>query len=411
MATVKKTASSAAPWQVRWRDPTGTQRKKSFAKKVQADRFKTELEHQLATGLYVDAAAGRTAFREYAEKWRKAQPVRHNTRARHERELRLHILPTFGTRPIAAIRASEVQAWLTGLAQRMAPDSARVVYGTLRAIFTAAKRDRIIGHDPCDDVKIPEVHKDEVVPLNLAQVEALVEAIDPRFRGLVVLGAGAGLRQGELFGVQAADIDFMRRRELSVVRQVQVVGREGTKLVPLKSKSSRRVLPLAGSVIAELSEHLRQFRHEATPQMFCEPSGQMLHRNAFNRDWWRPARTAAADVFRRRAEKEMDPDARAELVRRADQLATCGCHDLRHYFASALIRHGLDVKTVSARLGHSSPTVTLRVYAHLWEDADDRTREAVDAAFGRAPRLNVPQVRPGDSGQSANMQVTSLVRG
>ena len=51
-------------------------------------------------------------------------------------------------------------------------------------------------------------------------------------------------------------------------------------------------------------------------------------------------------------------------------------HDLRHFYASGLIASGCDVVTVQHALGHSDPTTTLRVYAHLWPKADDRTRNA-----------------------------------
>ena len=56
-------------------------------------------------------------------------------------------------------------------------------------------------------------------------------------------------------------------------------------------------------------------------------------------------------------------------------------HELRHYCASLLIRHGESVRTVQDRLGHKNAEETLNTYAHLWPDSDDRTREAVDAAF------------------------------
>ena len=58
-------------------------------------------------------------------------------------------------------------------------------------------------------------------------------------------------------------------------------------------------------------------------------------------------------------------------------------HPLRHFYASLLIRHGESVKTVHARLGHASAAETLHTYSHLWPDSEDRTRAAVDSAFGR----------------------------
>lgn len=57
-------------------------------------------------------------------------------------------------------------------------------------------------------------------------------------------------------------------------------------------------------------------------------------------------------------------------------------HDLRHYYASLLIRHGESVKVVQARLGHASAKETLDTYSHLWPDSEDRTRAAVDDVLG-----------------------------
>lgn len=62
-----------------------------------------------------------------------------------------------------------------------------------------------------------------------------------------------------------------------------------------------------------------------------------------------------------------------------------GQHALRNYYASLLIRYGESVKTVQARLGHASATETLDTYSHLWHDAEDRTRDAVDSVLGADP--------------------------
>lgn len=59
-----------------------------------------------------------------------------------------------------------------------------------------------------------------------------------------------------------------------------------------------------------------------------------------------------------------------------------GFHELRHYYASVLTRHGESVKTVQARLGHASAVETLDTYSHLWPDSDDRTRDAIDSVLG-----------------------------
>jgi integrase len=69
-------------------------------------------------------------------------------------------------------------------------------------------------------------------------------------------------------------------------------------------------------------------------------------------------------------------------------------HDLRHDYASLLIRHGESVKVVQKRLGHESAVETLDTYSHLWPDSEDRTREAVDEVLGRATGGAVAEAAP-----------------
>src|SRR5207245_2760805 len=72
-------------------------------------------------------------------------------------------------------------------------------------------------------------------------------------------------------------------------------------------------------------------------------------------------------------------------------------HDLRHFYASALIRQGADVKLVQARLGHKSAQTTIDIYGHLWPDSDERTRTAIDAVFDRP----LARAGDGDAGMAA----------
>jgi integrase len=70
-------------------------------------------------------------------------------------------------------------------------------------------------------------------------------------------------------------------------------------------------------------------------------------------------------------------------------------HDLRHYYASLLIRHNENVKVVQARLGHASAAETLDTHSHLWPDSEDRTRLAVDEVLGADPAAG--SLRTGDA--------------
>lgn len=404
MASVEKRKDGRPGYVVRWRDESGRQRKKSFARRVDADRYRAEVAHSLNTGAYVDPKGGRRTFRDCAEEVRLALPHRPNTAARWKSTLTKHVYPVFGEKPIGAFRTTMLQGFATSLAEHMAPRSVRVHMAVVNTVFTAMVRDRVIGSNPCAGIDLPEVEDDEVNPLTVGQVEVLCEQIDPRYRGLVVVGSGLGHRQGEAFGMEVPDIDFMRRRQVRIERQVQPA-KGGAEVVRLKNKASNRNVPAADVVLTELAAHLKAYppievdvvdRTGPKPVtrkarfVFATPDGRPLAREWFNRRVWEPARAAAAEVFRKRAADEQDQERAAELLRQAAQLAECGFHDLRHFFASALIRANLNVKVVASRLGHANPTMTLKVYAHLWVDDEDRTRDAINAVFG----ADVPRLRP-----------------
>ncbi|WP_409332186.1 tyrosine-type recombinase/integrase [Trujillonella humicola] len=225
------------------------------------------------------------------------------------------------------------------------------------AVFKSAVRDRRLVANPCAGVRLPEIHKHRVQPLPTSAVVALRDAMPLRWRTAVVLGAGTGVRQGELLGLTVDRIDFLRR-QMVVDRQLINLPGQAPQLAPVKTRASVRTIPLPATVIAALAEHLAEFPAEPTDYVFASDDERPMMRSAWSGSVWRPAVKAAG----------------------LDYSVTF--HALRHYYASLLIRHGESVKTVQARLGHSSAAQTLDVYSHLWPDSDDRTRDAVDAVLG-----------------------------
>jgi hypothetical protein len=110
-------------YQARWRDDQGQQRKKSFAKKGDADRFAATVEADKARGTYIEPS--KIAVAEYARKWAESRPHRPTTARRTEMMIRLHIAGTrLGSRRLADVRPSEVQAWATDRGQGAGPDHA-----------------------------------------------------------------------------------------------------------------------------------------------------------------------------------------------------------------------------------------------------------------------------------------------
>ena len=144
MATIKRRPDRGNRWEVRYRDPEGTQKARLFDRKVDAERFVTGVDHSILIGAYVDPAAGKVTFQSFAETWRRIQVHRAGTAQSAEQQLRLHVYPTIGHRPMAAIRPSEVQGLVQRLATELAPSTVEVIYGRVVAVFRAAVRDRIV---------------------------------------------------------------------------------------------------------------------------------------------------------------------------------------------------------------------------------------------------------------------------
>lgn len=141
-------------WKATYRGTDGRERSKTFDRKIDADNFWTTAEADKARGQWVDPRLGRKTFGEYAEAWRVAQVHDESTAAEVERTLRLHVLPTFEARPIAAIRPSEIQAWVKGRSEKLAPSTLKVRYRWLSAVFNAAVTDGVIFRSPCRGIKL-----------------------------------------------------------------------------------------------------------------------------------------------------------------------------------------------------------------------------------------------------------------
>jgi integrase len=371
-------------WLARWRDDSGAQRKRSFNRRADAERFLVEVAPDLARGAYLDPRAGRVTVKEYGERWRTAQVHRATTAAQVETHLRRHVYPALGDRPLGSVRPSEVQTWVRGLEQHLAPATIGVVYSFVAGIFRSAVRDRLIAATPCIDIRVPAPAPKRVEPLATERVEALIAAMPERYRALVILAAGTGLRQGEAFGVEVGSVDWLRRT-LDVRRQLVTMPGQAPYLAPPKTPASYRTIPLPQIVIDALAAHLAAFpatrveildatvkpapKSRPVALIFTSAAGRPLRRTRFS------------DVWRRAA-------ATAEL---GDGVTF---HDLRHFYASLLIRHGESVKVVQKRLGHKSAVETLDTYSHLWPDSEDRTREAVDTALRRSTAATDAEAAP-----------------
>lgn len=340
-------------WRARFLDPSGTERSRSFARKVDAELFLSTVEADKARGRYVDTALT-TTVAEQARAYLATRPHRESTAEQQARLVERHIAATpLGARKLVALRPSEVQGWASDRAKVLAPTTLRVLVGLLRSVYASAVADGLVGASPVVKVTLPRYERPRVVPLTVQQVRDLADAMPGRARALVLAQAGLGLRIAELLALRTTDIDFLRRT-VTVVWQLD---RDGRTLRPPKTPRSRRTVPLPAVVADELAAHLAAYPPGPQGWLFTSTTGAP----------WGHARYGAQVWGRARA--------------RAGLPADTTTHDLRHHYASVLLAAGESVVAVAERLGHEDATLVLTTYGHLMVDSEDRTRRAVDDAW------------------------------
>lgn len=356
-------------WRVRFIDDTGAKAELLFDRQSDATRFDASVRSDVARGLYVSPAAGKVTVAEFSNQWRAAQLHRDSTAAIVERNFRVHINPALGARPIASVRPSHIQAWVKNV--DAGPSTVRLVYSHLVSMFGAAARDRAIALSPCTGIALPPLPHTEHLVLTPQQVHALAAALPPRYRAMVYVGAGCGLRPSEVLGLELEHVDFLHR-EISVAQQLRTAPGREPFLAPVKTRTSRRIVELPQVTAEALARHLelhpakgvmvaddtdpRRPRTRPAQLLFTNPRGEPISRSVWAKAW-------------------------APAAREVGLPTGTGFHTLRHYFATLLIFSGANVKTVQMALGHASPTITLDTYVGLWPEQIDRTRTLIDQAL------------------------------
>ncbi len=347
----KRTRGGNVTWQARWRDPDGRQRKRSFTKRSDADRYLTGVEHSVIVGAYVDPGRSRVTVGAWAQQWLDGQvQLKASTRYRYESLLRCQVLPSWETVPLAKVTHAGVGTWVARLsAAGLSPATVRQAYRVLSLVLALAVRDGRLSRNPADGVRLPRIVTSRKRFLTHEQVAALAGAAGPH--GLVVLAlAYTGLRFGELAALRVSRVDLLRRR-LEVAESVTEVNGRAVFGTP-KSHQSRSV-PVPRFLVDDLAVHMAG--KAPTDLVFSAPAGGVLRVGNFRR---RHFDRAARDVG----------------------LEGLTPHELRHTAASLAIASGASVKGVQRMLGHASAALTLDVYSGLFEDDLDAVAERLDAA-------------------------------
>lgn len=385
-------------YKARYYDDTGKERSKSFPDKQlgKAQAFLTKMQHDVLSGEYVDPAAGDEKFRAYIARWRKGQSQDAGNVQTVTHRLNGQVLPFLGDLPMRVVEKPDtIRDWLEWMqtngkrtqdkGSKLEASYRAQLFDLVSAILEGAKDDKVIKSNPCKakSIKKPKVEKKKIVPWPESKLRKIHLALPPRYKIVVPLGAGEAMRQGEILGFSADDIN-REEMELNIVRQIRWIGDTPVFAPPKGGKP--RVVPLATGVLEDIDDYSDEFEPVEVTLPWLEPGGRLVTVNVlvnFKEDGlmrrgapherlqpWRGS-NFTMDVWRVAFEQAGVP-----YVNRVD-----GMHAMRHFCASNWLANGSSIKEVSEYLGHHDPGYTLRIYTHLVPSSHKRARLATDRVF------------------------------
>lgn len=354
MAHVQKKPGRPQPWVARYIAPDGRERSRSFARKIDAERFLASTEAGKLRGEWTDPALARTHLDEWAERWlASVRPtLKPKTAESYASLLRSRILPELGSYPLGSVRPSDVAEWLATMqAAGLSPSRIRQAHVVLSQLLDAAVLDGRITRNPADGARLPRLVRREAPYLTPEIVERVAQEIREPYGLLVRLLGTVGPRFGEAAALRRRSVDLLGRRLVISESLAEVGGR--LTFGPTKTHSTRRA-PLPRSLVTELDRHLEHVPTDPEALVFTSPEGAPLRHSAFRQRSWLPA------------------------LKRAG-VPPVGIHVLRHSAAAAMISSGASPKEVQSILGHADAGFTLTRYAHLFPEDLDRVADRLDA--------------------------------
>ena len=348
MAFIKRVERSK-PWLAVYQDGDGREHSKAFLRKGDAERFLVSKQGEVHRGDWVDPAFTRTTVRVWAERW---LATRKDLAAydRDESYVRNHVIGELGDRTLGSLRPIELEEWIVTLKDKgLAPSTIAKIRGLFHTMLKAAVKSGYLARNPMADVETVTVGDSEQRFLSIAEVEALADAIDPRYRLMILIGAYCGLRFGEVLALRVGDFD-LADSTVSVSGTMRKRSGVGWYRHPgTKSKAGLRTVTIPASLLTEVAVHIDGKMGFAFPA----PEGGPVNGDNWRRRIWRPAVMASVG----------EP---------------CRFHHLRHSQASLAVGlSGVHPKLMAARLGHSSTRVTER-YSHAGADLDARLAGLID---------------------------------
>jgi integrase len=328
--------------------------------------------HQNDNGVL--APAGKHSTAAWMEQWLLdvAKPkVKPSTYRSYAGFVKQHIIPTLGRIPLEKLTVGDVRGLLNSR-NGLSPQSVNHLRAVLRRALNIAIQDGLIPSQRnvaalAEPRKVP---RHEMKIFNADQAHAFMRAVqgDP-LEAVYVVALTTGMRQGEILGLRWRNVD-LQAGTLHVDYGLQRVGKVYT-LVEPKSETSRREVPLSAITVAALRAH------KAKQQETAQQPGAIR-----NLEWYDL-------VFRTAKGTPLNGSwvyNRFKAAAKAAGLPIIRFHDQRHSFVSLMGEADVDVAVVSRMVGHSSVTLTLNTYRHVFEKAKREAANAMDAALSEAAR-------------------------
>ena len=352
MAIRRRETKAGVRYDVQWRMPDRSKRKKTFTSERAARQFAAKLVTSSATGEVVDPRGGNIELRSVYRSWLASRPdLSAKVRRGYEDNWRLRIEPRFGSWSIGKIDHESIQHWANAMSEAgLSPRTVRWTHSVLKMTLDYAVDGGHVAKNPASRTRFPPMRSTTHTYLRSTEVTALAEACGTQGDVVLIL-AYTGLRFGELTGLNVEDVDLHARR-IRVRRSFTQVGGRLVEGNP-KSAAGRRSVPIPERLVPVLKERI-DGRPAGAPAI-ASPKGCRLGLE----NWKRAVRwkTAIAQIGRE----------------------TLRVHDLRHTYASLSRRAGADLRLLQKAMGHASIIVTAHTYADLFDDELDNIAAALDS--------------------------------
>lgn len=351
----------------------GAETSRTFATPGEAETFARDVENRggeaaLTSLLAAEDEADSMTLAEWAERhFDSLTDVGPAALRNYRRDWETKWRPHLGHLPLHRITREHVARALN--AQTGADKTIRNAWGVLTGILRSAVLDGHLARSPATGIK-PGRRTDHEAGehryLDAAELRQVIDQTHERYRPLVWMLAGTGMRWGEATALTVGDVDLTAR----TVRVVKAWKRaaDGSYYVgPTKTRRSRRTIALPNEVVEAVTP-LATGRKDRL--LFTTPDGGRVTNSGFTRHHWR-------------ARKRRDGTEVGCTAGLADPRPRI--HDLRHSHVALLIAGGVSLPVIQARLGHEKITTTIDTYGHLLPDLQVAAADAASKALGPAP--------------------------